>query len=108
MPYPPSDGSSTSNAAVASAASTGARRCSLTARRLIGAYALPVTTMAWLGTVLVVAIGLAIVVGGVAAGPMARMMEKEAATSWRPPTATDSRDPADGMLRVQLLLARAC
>jgi hypothetical protein len=49
------------------------------AARLIGAYSLPVTTMAWLGTVLVMgAIGLAIVVGGLAAGPMARMIEKEA------------------------------
>jgi hypothetical protein len=49
--------------------------------RLIGAYSLPVTTMAWLGTVLTLgAIGLAIVISGVAAGPMARMIEKELAT----------------------------
>jgi hypothetical protein len=46
--------------------------------RLIGAYTLPVTTMAWLGTVFTLgAIGLAMVVGGVAAGPMARMIERE-------------------------------
>ena len=43
--------------------------------RLVGAYTLPVTTMAWLGTVLTLgAIGLAILVGGVAAGPMNRMI----------------------------------
>jgi hypothetical protein len=46
--------------------------------RLIGAYTLPVTTMAWLGTVFALgAIGLAIVVSSVAAGPMARMIERE-------------------------------
>lgn len=46
--------------------------------RLIGAYTLPVTTMAWLGTAFTLgAIGLAIVVGGAAAGPMARMIERE-------------------------------
>ena len=39
--------------------------------RLIGAYPLSVTTMAWLGGVLTMSkIGLAIVVGGVAAGPV--------------------------------------
>lgn len=48
--------------------------------RLIGAYTLPVATMAWLGTVLTLgAIGLAITVGGVAAGPMQRMVTAEAA-----------------------------
>ena len=46
--------------------------------RLIGAYTLPVTTMVWLGGVLTMgAIGLAIVVGGVAAGPMLHMVEDE-------------------------------
>jgi hypothetical protein len=50
--------------------------------RLIGAYSLPVTTMAWAGTALTLgAIGLAIMVGAVAAGPMARLMEREIATS---------------------------
>jgi hypothetical protein len=50
--------------------------------RVIGAYSLPVTTMAWLGTTITLgAIGLAIMVGGVAAGPMAHMIEKEIATS---------------------------
>jgi len=50
--------------------------------RLIGAYSLPVTTMAWLGTVFTLgAIGLAIVVGGVAAGPMMHMIEKETAAA---------------------------
>ena len=44
--------------------------------RLIGACTLPVTTMVWLGGVLTMgAIGLAIVVGGVAAGPMLHMVE---------------------------------
>lgn len=48
--------------------------------RLIGAYTLPVTTMAWLSTVLTLgAIGLAITIGGAAAGPMAHLMEKETA-----------------------------
>jgi hypothetical protein len=48
--------------------------------RVIGAYALPVTTMAWLGTVFTLgAIGLAIMIGGVAAAPMAQMIEKESA-----------------------------
>jgi hypothetical protein len=47
--------------------------------RLLGAYTLPVTTMAWLGTVFTLcAIGLAVVVGGVAAGPMARLIERQA------------------------------
>ncbi len=50
--------------------------------RLIGAYSLPVTTMAWLGTAFTLgAIGLAIMIGGVAAGPMAHMIEKEIAAS---------------------------
>jgi hypothetical protein len=48
--------------------------------RLVGAYTLPVTTMAWLGSVCTLgAIGLAITVGGVAAGPMERMVTAEAA-----------------------------
>jgi hypothetical protein len=50
------------------------------AARLVGAYSLPVATMTWLGGVFTLgAIGLAIVVGGVAAGPMAQMIEKETA-----------------------------
>lgn len=50
--------------------------------RLIGAYTLPVTTMAWLGTAFTLgAIGLAIVVGSVVAGPIARMIEREKATA---------------------------
>jgi hypothetical protein len=50
--------------------------------RLVGAYTLPVTTMAWLGTVFTLgAIGLAVTVGGVAAGPMQRMVTAEAARS---------------------------
>jgi hypothetical protein len=48
--------------------------------RLIGAYTLPVTTMAWLGTVCTLgAIGLATMVGGIAAGPMERMVTAETA-----------------------------
>jgi hypothetical protein len=48
------------------------------AARVTGAFTLPVPTMVWLGTViLLAAIGLASVVGGVAAGPMLRMVEAE-------------------------------
>jgi hypothetical protein len=61
--------------------------------RLIGAYTLPVTTMAWLGTVFTMgAIGLAIVIGGVAAGPMQRMVTAEAA---RPPAARGTSSPCN-------------
>ncbi len=50
------------------------------ATRLVGAYTLPVTTMVWLGTVLTLgAIGLAMVVGGAAAGPMEKMVDAETA-----------------------------
>ena len=45
------------------------------AARLAGAYTLPVSTMVWLGTVLTLgSIGVAMVVSGVAAGPMERMI----------------------------------
>lgn len=48
--------------------------------RLVGAYMLPVTTMVWLSTVLTLgAIGAAIMVGGIAAAPIAKMIEAEAA-----------------------------
>ena len=48
------------------------------AARLAGAYTLPVTTMVWLGTVFTLgAIGLAIVIGGVAAGPIQKMIDAE-------------------------------
>lgn len=50
--------------------------------RLVGAYALPVTTMVWLSTVLILAaVGLGIVAGGVAARPIEKMIEAEAAPS---------------------------
>jgi len=46
--------------------------------RLIGAFTLPVTTMVWMGTVMLLgAIGLAIIVGGLAVGPMEKMLEAE-------------------------------
>jgi hypothetical protein len=46
--------------------------------RCVGAYALPVTTMVWLGGVMTMgAIALAVGVGGVAAGPMLQMIERE-------------------------------
>jgi hypothetical protein len=49
------------------------------AARVIGAFTLPVPTMVWLGTVLVLgAIGVASILGGVAAGPMLQMVEREA------------------------------
>jgi len=52
------------------------------AARLAGAYTLPVTTMVWLGTVMTLgAIGVAIVVGGTAAGPIQKMIDAEAAAS---------------------------
>jgi len=52
------------------------------AARLVGAYTLPVTTMVWLGTVMTLgAIGVAIVAGGAAAGPLQKMIEAEAAAS---------------------------
>lgn len=45
------------------------------AARLAGAYLLPVSTMVWLGTVFTLgSIGVAIMAGGVAAGPMERMI----------------------------------
>jgi len=48
--------------------------------RLAGAYTLPVPTMAWLGTVMILgAVGLGILAGGTAAAPMQTMIEAEAA-----------------------------
>jgi hypothetical protein len=53
--------------------------------RCAGAYTLPVTTMVWLGGMMTLAaIGLAILVGGAAAGPMLHMIEKETATNAAP------------------------
>jgi hypothetical protein len=50
------------------------------AARLTGAYTLPVSTMVWLGTVLTLgSIGVAMVVSGVAAQPMERMIRAAAA-----------------------------
>jgi hypothetical protein len=52
------------------------------AARLVGAYTLPVTTMAWLGTVMTLgSIAVAIVAGGAAAGPIQKMIDAEAAAS---------------------------
>jgi hypothetical protein len=52
------------------------------AARLVGAYTLPVTTMVWLGTVMTLgAIGVAIVVGGAAVGPIQHMIDAEATAS---------------------------
>jgi hypothetical protein len=46
--------------------------------RLIGAFTLPVTTMVWLGTVMLLgAIGVAIMVGGLAVAPIEKMIEDE-------------------------------
>jgi hypothetical protein len=48
--------------------------------RLAGAYTLPVTTMVWLSTVMTMAsIGLGIIVGGVAADPIQKMIDSEVA-----------------------------
>jgi hypothetical protein len=50
--------------------------------RLVGAYTLPVTTMVWLGTVMTLgSIGVAIVAGGAAAGPIQKMIDAEAAAA---------------------------
>jgi len=50
--------------------------------RLVGAYTLPVTTIVWLGTVMTLgAIGVAIMAGGAAAGPIQKMIDAEAAAS---------------------------
>jgi hypothetical protein len=52
------------------------------AARLVGAYTLPVTTMAWLGTVMTLgSIAVAIVAGGPVAGPIQKMIDAEAAAS---------------------------
>jgi hypothetical protein len=49
---------------------------------LVGAYTLPVGTMVWLGTVMTLgSIGMAMVVGGVAADPIQTMVDAEAAAS---------------------------
>jgi hypothetical protein len=46
--------------------------------RVIGAFTLPVSTMVWLSTVFLLgAIGVAAILGGVAAGPMMQMVERE-------------------------------
>jgi hypothetical protein len=48
------------------------------AARVIGAVTLPVPTMVWLGTVILLsAIGVATIAGGVAAGPMMALVEAE-------------------------------
>jgi hypothetical protein len=52
------------------------------AARLVGAYTLPVTTMVWLGTVTALgAVGVAMIASGVAAGPIQKMIDAEAAAS---------------------------
>src|SRR5215470_10762600 len=52
------------------------------AARLVGAYALPAATMAWLGTVMALgSIAMAVVAGGAAAGPIQKMIDTEAAAS---------------------------
>ena len=52
------------------------------AAHLIGAYTLPVTTMVWLGNVFTLgAIGLAVVIGGAAAGPLQKMIDAETQAS---------------------------
>jgi hypothetical protein len=50
------------------------------AARLIGAFTLPVATMVWLGTVLVLAsVVLASLISGIAAGPLRKMIDTETA-----------------------------
>jgi hypothetical protein len=51
----------------------------------VGACTLPVATMVWLGTVMTLgAIGVAIVAGGAAAGPLQKMIDTEAAAAATP------------------------
>jgi hypothetical protein len=48
------------------------------AARMVGAFTLPVPTMVWLGTViLLTALGVGVIAGGLAAGPMTAMIEAE-------------------------------
>ena len=48
--------------------------------RLVGAYTLPVTTMVWLSTVMILgAVGLGIVAGGAVARPIEKMVDAESA-----------------------------
>jgi hypothetical protein len=57
--------------------------------RVAGAYLLPVATMAWLGSVLAMgAIALAMVLGGVAASPIMRMIEAEETAAAPAPAAS--------------------
>ena len=52
------------------------------AASLVGAYTLPVTTMVWLSTVMTLgSIGVAILAGGAAAGPIQKMIDAESAAS---------------------------
>ncbi|MFB4301430.1 VC0807 family protein [Actinomadura sp. NTSP31] len=61
------------------------------AARIVGAYTVPVETMAWLGTVmLVAAIGIGAVVGGGASEPMKEMVDAEA----RAPQERETAAPA--------------
>jgi hypothetical protein len=63
------------------------------AARLAGAYTLPVATMAWLSTVMVLAaVGVGIVAGSVAARPIQKMIDAAAAVSL--PARTAAERPA--------------
>ncbi|MFI1169658.1 VC0807 family protein [Streptomyces sp. NPDC020801] len=64
--------------------------------RVVGAYTLPVDTMVWLGTVImVVAMALGFFVGGaLAAGPMAHMLIAETKAAGGTAPAAGSRTPA--------------
>ncbi|WP_089099724.1 VC0807 family protein [Streptomyces hyaluromycini] len=68
--------------------------------RVVGAYTLPVDTMVWLGTVILVgAIGIGMVVsGGLAAEPMARMISAEV-TAAEEATEETAEDVEDGARR---------
>jgi hypothetical protein len=57
------------------------------AARLVGAYTLPVTTMVWLSTVLTLgAVGVGVLAGGAASGPIEKMVEAEAEAPAAPGT----------------------
>jgi hypothetical protein len=65
--------------------------------RLVGAYTLPVTTMVWLSTVMVLgAVGLGIVAGGPAAGSIQKMIDAESAPAQSAAAQSGAADSAPG------------
>jgi hypothetical protein len=67
--------------------------------RIVGAYTVPVDTMVWLGTVIMLgAIGVGIVVGGAfGAGPMERMLAAEAEAGATAESAESAEEPGSAV-----------